>query len=452
MASRMAEPDERTARCIGCGYEGRIAEFEQGELPVDYRMRARRAQVEPLPEGGVCPRCEGPAGDDPNNDYLCGQCLDDDANQQDWSDELSRRDERERGGRSKRAWGENCECGHMRDQHQDRTRQPGQSCLVTGCGCGGWTKAAQLEPGMAECKSCHWFGPRDEFVDFDGEPGCPDCGSASVKFAMVRTAGTFDGSTPCSSCGSTPPAGDWKGSQGECEACAERRDGSRQAQAMCSGCGHSVRSHTVPIPPDDWMDVPCREDGCACEEYIEQGRQGQSLTVPSVPSAKPAEDSGEKKGNGDECDVCGQPAPGQLRPVTRDFHELPGGPGAAINEFVCPACFATEPMTDSEMSTYEEKVARDPEEDERGEMPPACAMCGTRDPDWYEAPGVGMVCSRCIDGLVDQQERDADYIEERDDEPEWVEEDDHFVQYPLDDEERDAAGTSHDLLRSLTET
>lgn len=335
-------------------------------------------------------------------------------------------------------------------------------------------KRAQLEPGQAMCRSCGWFGPRDEFVDvsgyeigddggMDGLPtaACPDCGSGSIKFARVAekthaecyecgyagpkqefgsevgppfpcpkcgseqiqwlagmpgpgeavemdpavmqfmrrmSAGTFDGTTTCSSCGSTPPAGDWMGASGECEACAERRDGSH--------CG-------------------------------------QALTVPSVPSAKPAEQGGDqpsstwkepKQSNGEECDACGKPAPGLLTPITTDVHEPPGGePGAAVQQFLCPTCLAAHqaraarirvvPLTadnEDEFLAAMGLQARDPEEDESREMPPACAKCGARDPDWYEVAGVGMVCGRCADELVDSQEHEAD-------------------------------GISHDPLRSLTE-
>jgi len=158
------------------------------------------------------------------------------------------------------------------------------------------TRTAQVEPGMAECGACGWFAPRDEFVDQDGNPGCPDCGSASVKFARVAS-GTFDGKTECSMCGGAPPAGDWKGASGECEACAEQRDGSVD-------------------------------------------RTAQGLTIPSIPSAKPTEDSGEK-------------------------------------------------------------TARDPEEDERREPSATCRSCGRDATDGYEMAGEGLLCPDCADQYVD---------------------------------------------------
>jgi len=531
MAGKMAEAGERTARCLGCGYEGSIAAFDT-PLPTEYRMRAgRTAQAS-------CPKCQSTEF---SRDYGCASCgwtghcqacggTDSGAHGKctsckgtGYSTEMRKLrglcsncngygcalcggtgEANPRQASRRTAWGETCECGHMRDQHQDRERQPGQSCLVTGCGCGGWKKAAQLEPGQAMCRSCGWFGPRDEFVDvsdyglgddggMDGlpKPMCPDCGETSIKFASRRALITCGYCYSRARCEGKPyeTMGDssWKMDPGLfcCDECKQHIEGcrycqeargnptfrsldelrqqvARRAQTTCPDCdgkGYTDASYCPrrcngedPNCPD--CDGKGYADAAYCRTCDTSGRAAQMSPIPSVPSAKPAEDSGKKKGNGEECDGCGVSAPGLLQPVTDGIYEPnPAEPGAAIQRFLCPDCMAVDLDEDDGDWGGMEEVAQ------MVEPPPACKACGRDATDGYEMPGQGMLCPDCSDDYVDSQggaepfdqEADTvDYIEE-DDDPEWIEQDDHFVQYPPGEDERDAAGTSHDLLRSLTE-
>lgn len=307
----------------------------------------------------------------------------------------------------------------------------------------------------------------------------------STNFAMVRTAGTFDGSTPCSLCGSTPPAGDWSSPDGLCEACAERRDASRlgfdasgrvrKANGdYCDACDAHAPGQLKPVftgedPPEIKFLCPaCKKaDVYGCEPgeplderaaQLDKGRtaagnwvvmiEGAGIgtqVIASYPSEFAANEAAVElrgkrdsmgsnarigvtrrmSGSGRVSIMSDAEIDGLLRQASRIVKRR-RRPVAPVSEVPSGKPVQTQPEQQAPKPTGKApKTARDLEEDERQEHGPLCVSCRQEEGE-YEAPG-GLLCGRCYDELL--------------------------IQEPGDDwgMPQEGQAQTHDLLRTITE-